>query len=377
MASLDERVDFIRWGRPDIGPEEYDAVRECFEANWISQGPKVEEFESVVAACARRRHCVAVNSGSSALLALLTALGVRGGSEVVIPAMSFIAVPYAVSQLGATPVLADIDRTTGMVTAETVGPCVSERTAAVIGIDYSGFANDWASLAELCRRSGVAFVVDSASSFMATYRDRPAGSYGDAAIYSFHAAKPITTGEGGAVVTDDERLAARLKRVRNYGEAAETKYSYDLPGGNYRMTDVAASIGLTQVRRSEIILSQRRRVIAEYLRRPVPGAPALPSYYDPDAHPSGFAFTVLCADRGRVARGLAERGIETRSMWSLCVDEQPVYRELPCKAVGGIQNARAFSRECLSLPLHAGVGEQEVARVVETLSELLDTAGFR
>ncbi len=363
----------VCWARPDIGAEDFFALRESFESNWISQGPKVVEFESQIASLSRREYCVAVNSGTSALLALMTALNVPLGAEVVIPAMSFIAVPYAVSAVGATPVLADVDGEAGTITHETVLPCISARTSVVIGIDYCGFANDWERVASLCRERGVAFVVDSASSFLATRDGRPAGSYGDAAVFSFHAAKPFTTGEGGAVVTDDRGLASRLERVRNYGEALDRKYLYELPGGNYRMTDLAASVGLSQLRRADGILERRRRVVDEYLRHATAGGLALRSYRDDGAKTSGFTFTILCEQRDRVALGLAARGIETRSMWPLCVDEQPVYGGLPCKVVGEITQARSFSRRCLSLPVHSGVGEAEISYIVETLGELLST----
>ena len=357
----------IRWSQPDTSPEDYGALRDCFDSNWISQGPKVQEFERQVADFAGRSHCVAVNSGSSALLAVLLALGVKGGCEVVIPAMSFIAVPFSVSMLGAAPVLADLDRATGMVTAETVRPCLSKATRAVIAIDYSGFANDWAGVAGLCEEYRIPFIVDAASSFLAYCGGRPAGSFGLAATYSFHAAKPLTTGEGGAVVTDDEEFAARLRQVRGHGESPREKYLHTALGGNFRMTDMAASLGLSQLDRRDQIVAARRGAIAHYLNHANLRASALGLYADARFEPNGFTFTILCRDRARLRRELREQGVETRVMWPHCVDEHPPYRSLPLRAAGRVEAAREFAGSALSLPVHKGVGEEEACHVARAL----------
>ena len=360
----------IGWAQPAVCESDFYALKDCFDSRWLSQGTKVQLFEDRVAGISNREHCVAVSSGSAALIAVLIALGATQKSEIVIPTLSFIALPHAITMLGALPVLADVDRRTGVITAETVSPCMSQRTLAVIGVDYSGFANDWTDLAGMCARSGVTLVVDSASSFLASVKGRPAGAFGAAAIFSFHAAKTITTGEGGAIVTDDKQLASSLRQIRSHGEVPGCKYSYDLLGGNFRMTDMAASLGVAQISRKHEILDHRHRIIHEYLSRHGLGQIAMVNYRDSDMVSSGFTFTVLSESRDRIRQGLFDHGVDTRVMWP-CIDQQPAYKRYPVKTVGGLSDSRWFSESCLSLPVHAGMSKREVDYISDIVERQL------
>jgi len=364
----------IRWAQPSINQDDFHSLKECFDSNWLSQGKKVEEFENLVAHYSNRKYCVAVNSGSSALLILLIALGISNTSEVIIPAMSFIAVPTAITRLGALPVLADIDGVTGMITPETVLPCISEKTQAVISIDYSGFTNDWSKLAELCKKSGIPFIVDAASSFLATNHGKPAGSFGYAAIFSFQAAKPITTVEGGAIVTDDEKFASLLSRIRNHGELTGHKYFYDYLGSNFRMTDIAASIGISQINRKNKILSLRHRIIDYYLENKLLKEMAYSGYNDINLIPNGFTFTILHESRDKIKESLFFHGIDTRIMWPCCVDQQPVYQQYPTKKIGELKNSRQFSQLCLSLPLHSDIDKQQINYIADIIKDSIAAA---
>lgn len=367
-----QRDDPVSWAQPSLALGDFTAARSCFDRKWIAQGEAVAALEAAVAHLSGRKFCVAVNSGSSAVIAALTALGVERGAEVVIPAMSFVAVPNAVTFLGAVPVLADLDPSSGMITAGSVEACLTAKTAAVVAIDYSGFANDWRKLQALCRRAGVAFVVDAASSFLATHAGKPAGCHGDLATFSFNYAKPITTCEGGAVVTDNAGIANRLRQIRNHGESAKHKYRWDMLGSNFRMTDPAAAFGLSQLRRREQILRARRAVIQRYMAGEQLRQLALPAYRDPVHQPNGFAFTVLLQNRDHVQRQLAKAGIATRVMWSPCVDEQPLYQKLPWRRNKRLEHTRTFSRSCLSLPLHGELRVRDVHRVVAAVAAALD-----
>lgn len=357
----------IAWAKPDLGDDDYRSLRSCFATNWISQGPQVRAFEERVASLAKRRHCVAVNSGTSALVAALLALGISPSADVVIPALSFIAVPHGITMLGAIPVLADVDRTTGMMTPETMAPCIGARTQAVIGIDYAGFAQDWSTVQAHCRTLGIPFIVDAASSFLATVAGSPAGSFGDLTVFSFHSAKTITTGEGGAIVTDDEELVSKLRQIRNHGELPGRKYIYDRLGGNFRMTDIAACLGLSQLTRMRQILEHRHRVIDAYLGNDKIRARAYCLHTDDNMVPNGFTFTVLLPQgRDALRRTLQVNGIETRIMWPVCVNEEPVYEQYPVKVVGNLDNAIQFSRSCLSLPVHCGLDKTGIQHTIST-----------
>lgn len=358
----------VNWAQPSICEDDFYSLRECFDSKWLSQGEKVERFEDCIAANSNRKYCVAVNSGSSALMSVLIALGTSSTSEIIIPAMSFIALPHAATMLGAVPVLADIDKKTGMITRETVLPCISKNTLAIIGIDYSGFTSDWTDLSEMCEEFGIPLIIDSASSFSASIKGRPAGSFGKAAIFSFHTAKPITTGEGGAIVTDDEQLALSLRQIRNHGEISGCKYTYNLLGSNFRMTDIAASLGIAQIHRKNQILNYRHQIISEYLKNDRLKQMALVGYSDPNLVSNGFTFTILSESRGRIQERLHDYGVETRVMWP-CVDQQPIYKRHPVKIIGELDNARYFSQACLSLPVHLGIDKKEVDYVADIIEE--------
>jgi perosamine synthetase len=356
----------ITWSEPCIGERDFYALKSCFATRWISQGAQVQEFEGRIAAAAGREYCVAVNSGTSALICLLIALGTGPEAEVIIPAMSFIALPHAVHFAGALPVLADIDETTGVITSATVRPCLTERTKAVIAIDYSGHMNDFDELYALCRERHVPFVVDAASSFLATRNGARAGSLGEAAIFSFHSAKPITTGEGGAIVTNDRALCQALREIRNYGEEDGRKYVYHRLGANFRMTDLAAALGIAQMVNCVAILERRRYVVQRYLASRVLREHAYLCFTDPRYVPNGFSFTVLVQQRDALRQSLAEAGIETRSMWAPCVDEQPIYATLPLRRAAAGRGARSFSRACLSLPVHCSLDDRAIDFVIAT-----------
>jgi perosamine synthetase len=365
---VSDRINIV-WSEPYIGENDFKALKSCFETKWISQGIKVREFEQKVALCAGREYCVAVNSGTSALICSLIALGVGPESEVIIPAMSFIAVPHAIHLVGAIPVLADIDKKTGIITSKTVRPCITERTKAIIGIDYSGHTNDFNDLYGLCRQKNIVFIVDAASSFLATSNGAPAGSIGDVAIFSFHSAKPITTGEGGAIVTNNPEVYDALKEIRNHGEIDGKKYIYHRLGCNFRMTDIAAALGISQIENSDFIIKKRGYVIKKYLESQILREHAYICFTDPAYVSNGFSFTVLINNRDTIQQSLHEAGIETRSMWPLCVHEQPVYKNLKLKITGNCIDARSFSRSCLSLPVHCSLDDDDIEFIKDKLEK--------
>jgi perosamine synthetase len=342
----------IYWSTPDLNDEDAEAVRAAVSSKWISQGSKVEDFENRVAQICNREFCVAVNSGGSALIAALTALGVQRGSEVIIPAMSFIAVPNAISFLGAIPVLAEIDFNTGMINSHSVKKLITKNTKGIIAIDYGGFCNDWSELSLTCIQFNIFLLVDSASSFLSKFNDTSAGSIGDAAILSFHAAKTITTGEGGAIITNNSEVAEKLREIRNYGEAKGHKYIYPQLGGNFRMTDILASIGISQVSRHEIILKKRLQIVNAYLSQPCVNKHAHPLHKNSAYKSNGWTFTIIVKNRDYIRDKLLESGVDTRIMWPIRIDDQPIYHRLPVVSNCIKEDTNRFSTSCLSLPVH-------------------------
>jgi perosamine synthetase len=360
----------IYWAEPDVRDEDYRRLAACFARRRLTQAAEVAAFEAAIARLTSRKHAIAVSSGSTALVSAVLALELPEGSEVLIPALSFPAVPNAIRLAGAAPRPIDIDGATGTLALEPVGRALSARAGAVVAIDYSGLPQDWSRLRRLCDRYGVPLIVDAASSFLGEVGGYPAGSAGLLATFSFHAAKPITTGEGGAVVTDDDALARRLRSIRSHGEEPSRKYIAARCGCNFRMTELAAALGLSQLERREQLIEARQKVIDHYLGDSVIAGRALRGYRDPDVRSSGFTLTILIEERDRVAADLCARNIETRVMWPP-LGMSPAYADFSCSCPQTDQ----FAERCLSLPTHTGLGEQEMMRILDACRDALGEQG--
>src|ERR1700728_3536254 len=260
--------------RPWLGQEEADAAAAAVASGWVAQGPRVAEFEAAFAAALGGGHAVAVSSCTAALHLAMVAAGIGPGDEVIVPSLSFIATANAVRYVGADPVFADVDATTQNLTPETVQPCLTGRTRAVIAVDQGGIPADMDALRGICEPRGIVIVQDAACAVGSVYRGRQAGAGAFLAAYSFHPRKLLTTGEGGMVVTTDEAVATRLRRLREHGmdvSAAQRHASrqpviehYLEVGFNYRMTDVQAAIGLVQLAKLDRLIARRRALAARY-----------------------------------------------------------------------------------------------------------------
>jgi dTDP-4-amino-4,6-dideoxygalactose transaminase len=260
--------------RPFFGPEEAAAVQEVLASGWVSQGPKVERFERELAELLGCRFVCAVNSGTSALMLALRGLGIGPGDSVVVPAFTCAATAMPVLEAGARPLFADIDPATFNMTWDTIARVLEPDTKAVIVVHMFGQVTGIEIIAAECKRRKLALVEDAALALGARKGDRFAGTFGVAGCFSFHPRKILTTGEGGAVCTNDSRLAAKICADRNYG-AAQTAWARFQAGDgsprgfsrlafNCKLTDLQAAIGLVQLRRLPQFLSQRRRIARRY-----------------------------------------------------------------------------------------------------------------
>jgi perosamine synthetase len=375
--------------RPWLGEEEAEAAAEAVRSGWVAQGPRVAEFERAFAAAAGAGHGVAVSSCTTALHLALHLLGVGPGDEVVVPSFSFIATANAVRYVGAAPVFADVEETTGNVTAETVDAGVTPRTVAVVGVHQGGVPFDVDALAALCRRRGLALVQDAACAAGSTYRGRPAGAGAQLAAWSFHPRKLLTTGEGGMLTCEDPQWAARLRRLREHGmsvSAAErhasanvTLESYDEVGFNYRMTDVQAAIGLVQLAKLPEVIARRRELAQRYhklLAEPAPLA-GLRAVTDPEHGTTNYqSFWVVLPPEYRgtvvdVLAGLRERGVSARR-GIMASHLEPAYA-----GAGGqpeLPVTEHLTDRTLILPLYHQLSEDEQDHVVAALTQVLATA---
>lgn len=357
----------LRVCEPLLGDAERRYLAECIETNWISSaGPFVRRFEAAFAERVGCEHGVACSSGTTALHLALAAAGVEEGDEVILPAFTMVATANAVMYLGATPVLVDSEPDTGNLDVEEVEAVIASRTRALLPVHVYGHPVEADGLEALAARHDLVLVEDAAEAHGALYRGRPIGSLGAAAAFSFFANKIVTTGEGGMVTTNDARIAARARELRDLSFSKERHFWHRSVAFNYRMTSMQAAIGLGQTERLDELVGRRRanaRLYAEGLAG-VPGV-ELPGER-PDVRNVFWMYAIRVteeygASRDELRRRLAARGIETRTFF-VPIHLQPAYHEL--FAGQRFPVAEELGRTGLYLPSGPGLTPDDIAYVV-------------
>ncbi len=345
-------ADVIRLAWPDVGAEEAAAVAEVLETGQLTMGPKVEEFERLVAEACGTAHGVAVSSGTAALHLAVLALGIGPGDEVLVPAYTFPATANVVALAGATPVLVDVDPETMNLDPDRLA--ASPRTKAVIAVHLFGRP------APLERLPDLPLLEDAAGALGSRRQGRPCGGLGVLGCLSFHPRKIVTTGEGGAVTTNDERIAGIVKQWRNHGWQPPQYGDMPAPGANYRLADILCAVGIPQLRRLEELLAARERVAAGYAERLTGLDVVLPSADAGDRH--GWQAYVIQLDRRDDAlAALREGGIQAQ-IGTYALHRLGAYRDQ-----GPFPGADACYERALALPFHTRLTESELDRVVEAL----------
>jgi perosamine synthetase len=355
--------------RPSVGEEEILAVAGVLRSGMLAQGEKVARFERQFASMAGQRHGIAVSSGTAALQLALQAAGLRKGDEVITTPFSFIATANSILHCGATPVFADIDPDTFNIDPRKVEEAVTERTRAVLAVHLYGNPCDMDAIGRICGERGLLLVEDCAQATGASYRGVPAGSFGRLSCFSFYPTKNLTTGEGGMVLTDDCGLDREIRLLRNQGQTDE--YEHVSVAYNYRMTEIAAAIGLAQMAKLDRLNGQRIRNAQKltgllgglgWLKAPAAGRDGKHVY-------NQYTVRVTGRDRESVIRGLREAGIGSKIYYPTPIHLQPAYRALGFRE-GMFPESEKAAREVLSIPVHPGVGDEGVERIAQTLRSL-------
>lgn len=352
---------------PDLSGRESRYVNECLESTWISSvGHFITDFEVAFAKVAGSRHVVATNNGTTALHLALVAIGIGPGDEVIVPALTYIASANAVVYCGATPVFADVEADTLNLDPADIEHRITERTKAIIPVHLYGHPADMTAIMAIAERHGLTVIEDAAEAHGARVNGRPVGSLAHMSTFSFFGNKIVTTGEGGAVTTDDDELNARLRLLRGQGMDPNKRYWFSEIGFNYRMTNVAAAIGVAQLERFEQMLGRRYEIAARYaeLLAPVDGL-ALP-VERPDARRVDWLYTVMIdgfstEQRNTLIDLLKTDGIETRPVF-YPLHLMPPYITDP---VASFPVSEKLGAEGISLPTHVLLTDEQVGTVSE------------
>ncbi|OGA42918.1 MAG: hypothetical protein A3G24_19510 [Betaproteobacteria bacterium RIFCSPLOWO2_12_FULL_62_13] len=360
----------IPWATPILWGHEESFVLDALKSTWISGGRYVSRFEEELAAFLQVRHACAVANGTVALHAAYLGIGVERGNEIVVPGFAFMAAANIALHMGAIPVFAEVDADTWCVTAEAIERRISARTRVIVVVHTYGNVCDMDDILALARDRGVPVIEDAAEAFASRYHERFAGALATVGTYSFHATKTITTGEGGMVVTGDPAIHERVALFHSHGLRRKRHYWHEIPGHNFRLTNLQAALGCAQFERLDAIVRERKRIHRTYAAalkdvagvrlqvfRPEvdPVLWALALELDPAAYPQG---------RDRVIEQLASEGIETRNGF-YAASQLPIYPDC-----GPLPVCERLAKNVISLPTFPSLDEQQISYVSSSLAAL-------
>jgi perosamine synthetase len=369
--------------RPHFGLEEEVAAVAALRSGWVTQGPRVAEFEKAFAAALGQREAIAVSSCTTGLHLVLHALGVGRGDEVIVPSLSFIATANAVAHTGATPVFADIELATYNLDPASAARALSRRTKAILLVHQVGLPADVTAFRRLVRKARVRLVEDAACAIGSRVDGRPVGGDADVAVFSFHPRKLVTTGEGGMIVTRDARLATRLRSLRHHGVSMSdfarhavgkvVIEAYREVGYNYRMTDLQAAVGLVQLGRLEEFVARRIEQGARYDRafakHPALAIPQVPA----NVRFNYQTYLLRLLPGARVSRDalmqrLLEQEISTRR-GVMAAHREPAYRRLKRRVP--LPATDIADKTAIVLPLYHAMTPADQDRVIEAVLSLI------
>lgn len=369
---------------PVIGRPEIDRVVECLEAGWVSStGPYVERFEKAWADRCERAHGVAVSNGTTALQLAIAALDLPPGSEIVMPSFTIMSCALAAIYNDCVPVVVDCDPETWCMDPQQVEARITERTSAIMLVHVYGHPVDVDPILELAYERGLRVIEDAAEAHGAAYRradgveDRrwaPCGSFGDVSTFSFYANKVVTTGEGGMVLTDDDNLADRARRLRNLAFLPDRRFVHEELGFNFRITNMQAALGLAQIERLDETVKAKRGLAARYTDA-LDGLPVQLPVEREWARNVYWMYGLVLDDAvpfdaGTLAARLHERGIETRPFF-VGLHEQPVLLDRGLFEGEPLPVTERLSRRGLYLPSGPGLSDADQERVVAAMRESL------
>ncbi|MCP4547833.1 MAG: DegT/DnrJ/EryC1/StrS family aminotransferase [bacterium] len=370
----------VQLSQPDIGPGEIEAVTAVLTSGWLSLGPRLGDFEREFAAYTGVKHAIAVNSGTSALDLILKTMDIGPGDMVITTPFSFIASANCILFQDAIPVFVDVDSKTQNIDLDLVEAKIKEirrnepdQPKAILGVDVFGRLADWERLEMLAEEYDLKLIEDGCEALGAQNNGRRAGAFGDACAFGFYPNKQITTGEGGMITTDDDRIAERCRCLRNQGRSGSSWLAHSDLGYNYRLSDINCAIGLAQIRRVNEILMKRDYVAEMYGRR-LADIPDITLPGEPDTGSRSWFVYVLFLDdpsleRDQVLAELMDHRIQVSNYFPP-IHLQPLYRQRFGFREGDFPVTESLARRSVALPFYGNMGWSDVNTVAQALESV-------
>lgn len=370
---------FIPYSRQSIDEKDIAAVCSVLRSDYLTTGPKIEEFEQAICSYVGAKHGVAVSNGTAALHCAMYALGIDSGDEVIIPPITFASTANCVCFMGATPIFADVDPGTMLIGPKEVEGKITPRTKAIIGVDYAGQPCDWESLRVLANKHGLALIADSCHAIGAEYKGNNVGTLADMTIFSFHPVKHITTGEGGMIVTDDKDYSDKMRIFRSHGITTDARtrektgaWFYEMVdlGYNYRISDIQCALGLSQLEKLPEWIKQRQKIAGMYDQFFAENNLSSPLTVRQDRTHVYHLYVVQMKNRDKVFSDLREQGIGVNVHY-VPVHLHPYYQKKFGYGKGLCPVAEKAYEQLITLPLYPGMRNKDVKMVKRIIKDIV------
>lgn len=366
-------MKIYNYGKQSLDIADYWGVLSTLKSPFLTCGPKVKEFEQAICDYTGAKYCVSVSSATAGLHLAMLAIGIQQGDEVITSPMTFLASSNCVLYTGGTVIFADIDTDTANINPEEIKNQITDKTKAIIPVHFAGQSCDMAEISKIAKENNLFVVEDAAHAIGSDYKDTKVGSckYSDMTIFSFHPVKTITTGEGGAITTNNKELYEKLLALRSHGMhkdgemGSNWKYEMRDLGYNYRLTDIQAALGITQLKKLDKF-KKRRREIVDYYNKNL----GLPHLKEKEFSNACFhLYPVMVRDREKFYHKAKEIGLNLQVHY-IPVHTQPYYKDLGFNE-GDFSNAEIYYKKCISLPVYPDLTNRDLKEIVKRIKGLI------
>ncbi len=368
----------ITMSASELDESDIQAVLDVLHSGRLALGPKTVEFEQTLADYVGVKHGIAVSSGTAGLHLLVKALNLGPGDEVLVPSFTFVSSVNAILYEGATPIFVDIEPDTYNLDPADLERKITDRTRAIMAVDVFGHPADWDAILAIAERHHLKIIDDSAEALGAEYKGRKVGQFGEGAVFAFYPNKQITTGEGGMIVTNDDDIAQLCRSLRNQGRGEMGAWlAHERLGYNYRLDEMSAALGLSQLRRIESFLSKREQVARRYTERLQQIDGVRPPQVRADVRSGWFVYVITLdegLERDPVMRHMEEQGIPVRGYFSP-VHIQPYIREQFSIDESQLPVTNSVVRRTIALPYHNNITPDHIELVAQALQAAVDSLG--